>query len=183
MADLERRLAALEAADRPAPGPQEGDFWALEGLREQLTGMGAATGGVLFTGAVRLPTGERYEWQHGALADGLLEADWAESAEVFAALGHPVRLRLLREVLGGRRTAAELAELDGMGTTGQIYHHLRQLTGAGLVLDSTTAPTPCTPTSSGVPSPSARASASAPGRWSPGAGTPATPPSRTCTSS
>ncbi|MGV9553453.1 ArsR family transcriptional regulator, partial [Streptomyces ardesiacus] len=41
MADLERRLAALEAADRPAPGPQEGDFWALEGLREQLTGMGA----------------------------------------------------------------------------------------------------------------------------------------------
>ncbi|KOX28565.1 ArsR family transcriptional regulator [Streptomyces sp. NRRL F-4707] len=131
VADLERRLAALEAADRPAPGPQEGDFWALEGLREQLTGMGAATGGVLFTGAVRLPTGERYEWQRGALADGLLEAVWAESAEVFAALGHPVRLRLLREVLGGRRTAAELAELDGMGTTGQIYHHLRQLTGAG----------------------------------------------------
>lgn len=42
-----------------------------------------------------------------------------------------MRLRLLREILGGRRTAAELAALDETGTTGQIYHHLRQLTGAG----------------------------------------------------
>ncbi|WP_432080140.1 ArsR/SmtB family transcription factor [Streptomyces sp. WAC 04229] len=132
VADLERRLAALEeAGERPVPRPGEGDFWALEGLKEQLAELGAADGGVLFTGAVRLPTGEQYGWQHGALTDGLMDADWAESAEVFAALGHPVRLRLLREILGGRRTAAELAELDGVGTTGQIYHHLRQLTGAG----------------------------------------------------
>ncbi|MER7804977.1 winged helix-turn-helix domain-containing protein [Streptomyces parvulus] len=133
MADLERRLAALEeAGERPAPRPGEGgDFWALEGLKEQLAELGAADGGVLFTGTVRLPTGEQYAWQHGTLTDGLMDADWAESAEVFAALGHPVRLRLLREILGGRRTAAELAELDGVGTTGQIYHHLRQLTGAG----------------------------------------------------
>ncbi|MFG3161592.1 ArsR/SmtB family transcription factor [Streptomyces sp. NPDC048232] len=132
VADLERRLAALEeAGERPAPRPGEGDFWALEGLKEQLAELGAAAGGVLFTGSVRLPTGEQYGWQHGALTEGLLDADWAESAEVFAALGHPVRLRLLREVIGGRRTAAELAELDGVGTTGQIYHHLRQLTGAG----------------------------------------------------
>lgn len=41
------------------------------------------------------------------------------------------RLRLLREILGGLRTAAELAALDEAGTTGQIHHHLRQLTGAG----------------------------------------------------
>ncbi|ANJ08312.1 ArsR/SmtB family transcription factor [Streptomyces parvulus] len=132
MADLERRLAALEeAGERPAPRPGEGDFWALEGLKEQLAELGAVDGGVLFTGTVRLPTGEQYAWQHGTFTDGLMDADWAESAEVFAALGHPVRLRLLREILGGRRTAAELAELDGVGTTGQIYHHLRQLTGAG----------------------------------------------------
>ncbi|MEU3895863.1 helix-turn-helix domain-containing protein [Streptomyces sp. NPDC045251] len=131
MTDLERRLAALEAADRPAPRLQEGDFWALEGLKEQLTEVGAEAGGVLFTGSVRLPSGEQYGWQHGALTDGLMDADWAESADAFAALGHPVRLRLLREILGGRRTAAELAELAEVGTTGQIYHHLRQLTGAG----------------------------------------------------
>ncbi|MPY59669.1 ArsR/SmtB family transcription factor [Streptomyces spongiae] len=131
VADLERRLAALENAQHTAPSPGEGDFWALEGLKEQLVALKAADGGVLFTGAVRVPTGEYYEWQHGALTDGLLDLDWTESAESFAALGHAVRLRLLREVIGGRRTAAELAELDEIGTTGQIYHHLRQLTGAG----------------------------------------------------
>ncbi|CAL9491448.1 ArsR/SmtB family transcription factor [Streptomyces sp. enrichment culture] len=131
VADLERRLAALEKAQHPAPRIGEGDFWALQGFKEQLAGLGAADGGVLFTGAVRLPTGEQYEWQHGALTEGLLDTDWQEAAEAFAALGHPVRLRLLREITGGRRTAAELAELDGVGTTGQIYHHLRQLTAAG----------------------------------------------------
>ncbi|EFE68524.1 conserved hypothetical protein [Streptomyces viridosporus ATCC 14672] len=131
VADLERRLAALEADRRGAPRPGEGDFWALEGWKDRLAGIEAADGGVLFTGAVRLPTGERYEWQYGALTEGLLNDDWPAAAEAFAALGHPVRLRLLREIVGGRRTAAELAELDGVGTTGQIYHHLRQLTGAG----------------------------------------------------
>ncbi|MFJ9598352.1 ArsR/SmtB family transcription factor [Streptomyces althioticus] len=131
MTELERRIAALEAADRTAPSMGEGDFWALEGLKEQLAELKAADGGVLFTGAVRLPTGERYDWQHGTLTSDLLTYEWPDAAESLAALGHPVRLRLLREITGGRRTAAELAELDDIGTTGQIYHHLRQLTAAG----------------------------------------------------
>ncbi|MEW1680472.1 helix-turn-helix domain-containing protein [Streptomyces sp. NPDC093594] len=131
MTELERRIAALEAADRPAPGLGEGDFWALEGVKEQLAELKADDGGVLFTGAVRMPTGERYDWQLGALTADLLTYEWPDAAESFAALGHPVRLRLLREVAGGRRTAAELAELDDIGTTGQIYHHLRQLSAAG----------------------------------------------------
>ncbi|MFF4526809.1 ArsR/SmtB family transcription factor [Streptomyces bluensis] len=124
-------MAALENAHRTAPQPDASDFWALNGLKEQLAELGATDGGVLFTGAVRLPTGERYEWQHGTLTEDLVDDDWTRAAEPLAALGHPVRLRLLREILGGRRTAAELAELDGVGTTGQIYHHVRQLSGAG----------------------------------------------------
>ncbi|MFJ8866085.1 ArsR/SmtB family transcription factor [Streptomyces sp. NPDC102473] len=140
VAELERRLAVLEsAAESGKPELGVGDFWALDGLKDQLEQVGeaAADGGVLFTGAVRLPAGERFEWQYGALTTGLLGSteedrpDWAEAAEPLAALGHPIRLRLLREILGGRRTAAELAELDDTGTTGQIYHHLRLLTGAG----------------------------------------------------
>ncbi|WP_328770476.1 ArsR/SmtB family transcription factor [Streptomyces sp. NBC_00286] len=131
VADLERRLAALEGAQRGAPDPDGSEFWALNGLKEQLAEVGAADGGVLYTGSVRLPTGGEYVWQVGFLTEGLLEDDWTTAAEAFAALGHRVRLRLLREILGGRRTAAELAELDEVGTTGQIYHHLRQLTGAG----------------------------------------------------
>ncbi|MEU3835265.1 ArsR/SmtB family transcription factor [Streptomyces microflavus] len=143
VAELERRLTALERQDRESPRLGDGDFWALNGLKQQLADVGeaAADGGVLFTGAVRLPTGEQYEWQYGALTGALLEEEGAgdeerpddasATADSLAALGHPVRLRLLREILGGRRTAAELAALDAVGTTGQIYHHLRQLTGAG----------------------------------------------------
>ncbi|MET7499494.1 ArsR/SmtB family transcription factor [Streptomyces microflavus] len=143
VAELERRLTALERQDRESPRLGDGDFWALNGLKQQLADVGeaAADGGVLFTGAVRLPTGEQYEWQYGALTGALLEEegtgdeerpdDPSATADSLAALGHPVRLRLLREILGGRRTAAELAALDAVGTTGQIYHHLRQLTGAG----------------------------------------------------
>ncbi|MFD4524084.1 ArsR/SmtB family transcription factor [Streptomyces sp. NPDC058470] len=129
VADLERRLDALESADPAVPVASGGDFWALEGLKEQLAQV--AGGGVLFTGAVRLPTEERYEWQYQLLTGQLLDTDWSEAAEVFAALGHPLRLRLLREILGGRCTATELAGLDDVGTSGQIYHHLRQLTAAG----------------------------------------------------
>ncbi|NEA19539.1 ArsR/SmtB family transcription factor [Streptomyces halstedii] len=139
VAELERRIAVLEqAAEGAPPVLDDGDFWALDGLKDQFDRLGeaAADGGVLFTGTVRLPARERYEWQYGALTIGLLgteeyRPDWAEAAEPLAALGHPVRLRLLREILAGRRTAAELAELDATGTTGQIYHHLRLLTGAG----------------------------------------------------
>src|SRR5690606_18106539 len=61
----------------------------------------------------------------------LLGADWTEEADVLVALGHPVRLRLLQRVLGGATTVAELVDTDGVGTSGQVYHHLRQLTAAG----------------------------------------------------
>ncbi len=131
VAELERRLDALEKTGRESPRLGDGDFWALEGLKEQLAQAGAETGGVLFTGAVRLPAGEQYDWQYGLLTDQLLDDDWPDAADSIAALGNAVRLRLLREILGGRRTAAELTELEGLGTTGQIYHHLRLLTGAG----------------------------------------------------
>jgi DNA-binding transcriptional ArsR family regulator len=131
VAELERRVASLEGTAATAPRLGEGDFWALETLKEQLAALGAEAGGVLFTGSVRMPAGERYVWQQGALTEELLDRDWTPAAESFAALGHPVRLRLLKEIFGGRRTAAELAELDELGTTGQIYHHLRQLTTAG----------------------------------------------------
>jgi DNA-binding transcriptional ArsR family regulator len=117
-------VSRLESA--PAV-PRDETFWALEGLRRRLTGGGQ----VLFTGALDLPTGEHYAWQQGAATDGLLEADWSEHAAPYAALGHPVRLTLLRAVLRGTRSAAELQEVAGLNTTGQLYHHLKQLTAAG----------------------------------------------------
>jgi hypothetical protein len=56
---------------------------------------------------------------------------WAASAGQLAALGNPVRLTLLQEIVRGRATVNALSEVDGLGTSGQIYHHLRQLTAEG----------------------------------------------------
>ena len=63
-----------------------------------------------------------------ALAEG-----WEEAAAVLAALGNPVRLEIVRRLLLGGETVQELQEIPGLGTTGQLYHHLRDLQAAGLV--------------------------------------------------
>lgn len=124
VADLEERLQQRATA----PGSLDPDvFWALEGLKERVSEPGA----VLLTGAVTLPDGRTAHWQESAGTDDLLAGDWADHADAFAALGHPVRLRLLARVLAGVSTAHDLMDTEGVGTTGQVYHHLRQLVAAG----------------------------------------------------
>lgn len=128
LARLERRVDRLEGRDEPPPEPLDGDvFWALNELKVRV----AEPGAVLFTGTVDLPTGEHYEWQEGRTADDLLDTDWGDLAPALAALSHPVRLLLLQEILRGARTTAELGRHERLGTTGQLYHHLRALVTAG----------------------------------------------------
>lgn len=138
MVNVEERLAALEAqvaalverlggGEEPTP-PPEGVFWALDGLKQRLPSDGS--GAVLYTGTVRL-AGQHYDWQYGRAVEDLLDEDWSDLPAVLSALAHPVRLRLLREILGGRQGTAELAGIEDLGTTGQLHHHLRQLTAAG----------------------------------------------------
>ncbi|MEV4707634.1 ArsR family transcriptional regulator [Actinoplanes sp. NPDC049316] len=133
VSELERRFADLISKitdEKTPPRGQHADvFWALEGLRERVGEDNS--GAVLYTGTVDLPTGEHYDWQFGTAVDDLFEADWSEWAGTLGALGHPVRLLLLRRVLSGTRTVAELAADEALGTTGQVYHHLRQLVSGG----------------------------------------------------
>jgi hypothetical protein len=134
LAGLEQRVERLEqgqaAAEDPTTGAEGtgGRFWALDGLRARLPG---GTGAVVFAGLVPLPGEEEYAWQYGRPTDDVLASDWAELGEAIAALGHPVRLRILQLVLTGTRSVAELAVDDRLGTSGQLYHHARQLMAAG----------------------------------------------------
>ena len=105
-------------------------FWILAGLRNRLT---SAHGGIAFAGSVRTADGP-VEWQYGRTTEDLVEADQPTqeaAADRLAALGHPVRLRLLLAVVAGQTSAVALADLDGIGTLGQVYHHIRTLTAAG----------------------------------------------------
>jgi hypothetical protein len=129
---VERRLDQVEGrppAPAPAPdGEDERRFWVLEGLKARIP---AGTGAVLFAGAAPLPTGQRYEWQFTQPTEDLLSRSWPDLSKTIAALAHPVRLRLLQMILTGTKSAADLQAADELGTSGQVYHHLRQLVAAG----------------------------------------------------
>ncbi|MEY9874876.1 hypothetical protein ABH931_004376 [Streptacidiphilus sp. MAP12-33] len=143
VAELERRVADLEAAgsrEQPtavAATPAQDGFWALSAWKQQLAEAELDGGGVLFVGAVGLPSGKHYDWQMGFGTKDLMESDLSSAAETLSALGNPVRLLMLREILCGRSTVSSLAQVADMGSSGQIYHHLRQMTAAGWLHSST----------------------------------------------
>jgi hypothetical protein len=134
---VERRLDRLDRLEGQAPAAPDADdgqrFWVLEGIKARLP---AGTGAVLLAGAVPLPTGERYEWQWAQPTEFLLSRNWAELSKALAALAHPVRLRLLQLILTGTKSSADLQAADEFGTTGQLYHHLRQLVAAGWLVQT-----------------------------------------------
>lgn len=129
VAQVEERLAALESSTaRPSPETQEEIFWALEALKQRAPD---SAGSVLMTGAVTVPKGHRAEWQMQVAASELFETDFGARAESLSALAHPVRLRLLQRLLTDASTVEEILEAGDFGTSGQVYHHLRQLVAAG----------------------------------------------------
>jgi DNA-binding transcriptional ArsR family regulator len=143
LAEIQRRLGALErtmagdAEPRP-PGPSlPGDrFWLLERLARN-TGpafsRGEVAGSLAYGGRVRAPGAGELVWQLEHPAPDVLDADLEAVAAVLGALGHPLRLEIVRRLLLGARTLAELQEIPGTGTSGQLQHHLRELRAAGLV--------------------------------------------------
>lgn len=136
--------ARIDELERRADAPAEpratvgGDgFWGLEGLQARLPDdESTADGAVMIVGSLTLPTGASAAWQQTGGTAGLLEDGWSERAATIAALGSPVRLELVRRILCGASTTAELAEGEDLGTTGQLHHHLRQLVAAGWVRHS-----------------------------------------------
>jgi hypothetical protein len=127
IADLTARVQALE--NRPVgnqPSAPSDLFWILDGIKERVDD----PGGVFFAGVVRTAAGP-VEWQIGHPVDQILASDWGMFAQSLASLGNPVRLRLLQAVIGGATTVGDLSAGEGMGTTGQLYHHLNQLVAQG----------------------------------------------------
>ena len=134
IAEHERRIAALERRNNPktaattAQGASmDSRFWALEKLRSE------SPNSVLFAGSVDLETGEHYVWQQQNEPMELLQRDSQRLASAMAALGSQPRLDLLKAIYVGQGEVTALQDVPGMGTKGQIYHHLRQLESAGWV--------------------------------------------------
>ena len=71
-------------------------------------------------------------WTIGLSSAAVLELPSASGSAVLAGLGHPTRAALLRRLLTGPATTTELQQVVANSSTGQLYHHLRTLTGCGL---------------------------------------------------
>ncbi|WP_433015171.1 ArsR family transcriptional regulator [Kribbella sp. CA-294648] len=140
LAELERRIAALESAALSTTPEAPTRSAGKEGVGgaggggaggAQGTGAGGA-GSAQRAGVGGADAAQRVAAEAERALEGLRERDdWAGLAGGLAALGNPVRLTLLREIVRGRATVSALSEVDGLETSGQIYHHLRQLTAEG----------------------------------------------------
>jgi hypothetical protein len=129
---LEARVEALETSPKSAAKStgksteksetSQDQFWALDRITKD-----HPEGAIVFAGHVKLPTGEQYAWQQTELTDAQLKANWDEAAPMLAALGHPVRLALLRAVLHGNHSTADLQANPEFAAAGKLYHHLREL--------------------------------------------------------
>lgn len=119
LAELEQRVAALEGPPALTVQP---DSPGSESTA-------AATGTVSYHGDVTLAG--HIEWNISLVAGAVLELPNGAAAAVLAGLGHPTRAALTRRLLAGPATTAELQQAV-QGSTGQLYHHLRTLTGCGV---------------------------------------------------
>jgi DNA-binding transcriptional ArsR family regulator len=131
--ELERRIAHLESRIGGEPAPVKATrtgnplMAVLHAWRRE---DGPGTVGYAGHVADREALGARQM----PLAE-LLAADWTPAAGILESLGSQPRLALLGALLrDGRRTNGELQEALGDTTTGQLYHHLRALQGAGLIV-------------------------------------------------
>jgi hypothetical protein len=122
---------ASTAATPALPTAGEDRFWALNGLHTRNAAQGLTNGGVLYTGRITTSAGRQYSWQRQEGTDELMVQDWSTLSDTVAALGHPVRLGVLKACLGNARSTQDLLALPNMGTTGQLFHHLKALQQAG----------------------------------------------------
>lgn len=135
---LENLLQTREPREARAapPPPGELDLDLLQRLRSR-TGPAydedGVRGAVLYAGASS-SEGLNYVWQMERPVPGLLELEEAPLAQVLSALSNPARLKLLRSMLRGPRSSQQLQETLGNVSTGQFYHHLKELLSAGIVV-------------------------------------------------
>jgi DNA gyrase subunit B len=63
----------------------------------------------------------------------VLKPDSGSLANILSSLGHKQRIEMIKSLLQKPKNAAELVKELGMGTTGQLYHHMKPLLHAGII--------------------------------------------------
>lgn len=139
--ELERRIARLESrlAGAAPPKREVQGASALTGVLHAWRREAEERSQPGTVGYAGYDAGRELLWARQMPLGELLAADWGAAAGVLESLGSLPRLALLGALLReGRRTNVELQEAlgatQGDTTSGQLYHHLRALQGAGLIM-------------------------------------------------
>ena len=131
---LQRRVDDLERRAEPAEG--EVDLGLIDRLQKRdgpAYVVDDARGAITLAGATRF--GERPAvWHVERGVPELLGVDDSLYVSVLSALGHPARLQIVRALLRQPMAAAALTEAVALGSTGRLYHHLKELVAAGVVV-------------------------------------------------
>ena len=123
---LERRLARLEQlVEDLSPAGSRLPASAGEPIDRPADDVVGYQGAVDLAGPV--------SWEIRYHAPAILNLPTDALADVFAALGHPVRITIVRRLLAANASVTELQETGEFGTSGQLYHHLKILTTASVV--------------------------------------------------
>ncbi|MEL6348593.1 MAG: ArsR family transcriptional regulator [Myxococcota bacterium] len=130
IARLEARVAALEALLKPSSA--DVDIALLTRLR-QVPGDERVNGSVQLSGSVNI-SGRRAVWQTIHPAASLVGIDADLASQVLGALGHPLRIQIVLALLQGPRKAQDIEARLSVGSTGKLYHHLKELVTAGIVV-------------------------------------------------
>lgn len=121
IADLAERVTRLEAKQSSSPTP------VVHELDER-----PSVGEVRYSGSG--PWQDRaVVWQMERSWDEVVSHDVETLARVFGALASPGRLRIVAALTAGTTGTSELATRVDAATSGQLFHHLKELLAIGIV--------------------------------------------------
>jgi DNA-binding transcriptional ArsR family regulator len=146
LASLQERVTVLEAVKNVSPTSDttstssfpSTDFGTLHLMQSRqgpVYEQDENSGAVMYAGSAHIADA-RYAWQMERPVPWLLrlvEGEPEMLAATFAALGSPLRLSLLRELLRGPKTNQQIQDALDISSPGQLYHHLKELLAVGLI--------------------------------------------------
>jgi DNA-binding transcriptional ArsR family regulator len=137
VASLEARITAVEAqlVASGDTGTAASARQLSSSLDESVLTSGKIQGMFSIVGSLLIEE-QRYNMRVREQVNSFFAAQPEQIAQVIAAVGNPHRVTLLRALYQGPRTALQLQEELAMGSVGQLYHHLKELVAAGLVIQS-----------------------------------------------
>lgn len=130
--ELVERVSRLEGARTPSGHADAALVQELLKGSSSGDADGTATASVVYAGAGPWEDGT-VAWQIGRSWEEVTSAPDESVARVLSALANGTRVRILVELLRGPVSTGELADRLDQPSSGQLFHHLKDLIAAGLI--------------------------------------------------